>query len=172
MANMSADALKHNLSNPAKTYLWECIFTNPIGGGDADVMDLRCQTTSLPGRSHGEILVPFKGTAGIKFPGKLSMDHTWTVTFIEGTDKKVFTALHGWQQAITDAKTGIGGPDTAIKSDVYLRCLTMDDSIWLAIKLIGCYPQSVDNVALDYESDTSVYFSATFSYDRWDEVSA
>lgn len=129
MADMSSDVLKNNLTNPAKTYLWEMMFTNPVGGGDSNVMDLRCQTTTIPGRSHGEIIIPFKGTPGIKFPGKLTMDHNLAMTFIEGTDRKVFDALHGWSEAITSARTGIGGPDVAIKSDIYLRMLDMQGKI-------------------------------------------
>ena len=171
MADMSADILRNNLTNPAKTYLWEMLFTNPVGGGDSDVMDLRCQTTSIPGRSHGEILIPFKGTTGIKFPGKLTMSHTLTMTFIEGTDRKVFDALHGWSEAITSAKTGMGGPDVTIKSDIYLRCLDMQGNVWMTIKLIGAYIQVVDDVPLNYEDDTSIYYNATFSYDRWELVS-
>jgi hypothetical protein len=171
MADMSADVLKNNLTNPAKTYLWEMLFTNPIGGGDSDVMDLRCQTTVIPGRGHGQITVPFKGTPGIVFPGKLTMSHTWTMTFIEGTDRKVFDALHGWQEAITGARTGVGGPDVAIKADVYLRCLSMQGEVWMTIKAIGMFVQNVDDVPLNYEDDTSIYFNATFSFDRWELVS-
>lgn len=172
MANMGMDALRDTLSNPAKTYLWEVLFANPIGGGDGNLVELRCQTTNIPGRGHGEILIPYKGTPGIKFPGRLTMDHSWAVTFIEGTDKKVFDFLHGWQQAITNDRTGIGGPDIAIKSDIYLRCLRMDNDsdAWLTIKLIGCYPQTVDSVPLTYEDDTSIFFNCTFSFDRWEEA--
>lgn len=171
MSEMGADILKNNLTNPAKSYLWEMLFTNPIGGGDSNVMDLRCQTTTIPGRSHGEILVPFKGTPGIKFPGKLVMSHTLVMTFIEGTDRKVFDALHGWSEAITGAKTGAGGPDVTIKSDIYLRCLDMAGTVWMTIKVIGAYVQAVDDVPLNYEDDTSIYYNATFSYDRWELVS-
>jgi hypothetical protein len=82
----------------------------------------------------------------------------------------VFDALHGWSEAITSAKTGVGGPDVAIKADVYLRCLSMQGEVWMTIKAIGMYVQNVDDVAMNYEDDTSIYFNATFSYDRWEKV--
>lgn len=170
MGNMGADSLKQNLSNPARTYLWEVMFSNPIGGGDRDVLMLRCQTANIPGRSVGEILVPFKQSAGIKFPGKLTVSHTWACTFIEGTDKKVFDALYAWDQAVIHDKLNIGGPDTAIKSDIYLRLLDTKGSVCLKIKLVGCYPQARDDVPVAYEDEDTIKYPVTFSYDYWEEV--
>jgi len=170
MANMGADSLRTNLTNPARTYLWEVMFANPIGEGDADVLMLRCQTTNIPGSSVGEILVPYKQSAGIKFPGKLTMSHTWTCTFVESSDKKVFDALHSWRQAIVHSRLNVGGPDIAIKSDIYLRLLDTKGQVYQTIRLVGCYIQAVDDTPLAYEDEDVVRYSATFSYDYWEEV--
>ena len=170
MGNMGADSLANNLSNPARTYLWEVMFANPVGGGDKDVLTLRCQTTNLPGRSVGEILIPFKASPGIKVPGKLTMSHTWVSSFIEGADKKVFAALHAWQQIITHDRLNIGGPTIAIKTDIYLRLLDTKGAVYLKIRLVGCYVQAVDDVALAYTDEDTIKYSATFSYDFWEEA--
>lgn len=171
MTRMSSDNLKNNLNNPARLYLWDVMFTNPIGGGDAETLELRCQTTAIPGRSVGEILVPFKATAGLKFPGKLTMSHTWPATFVESTDKEIFNALHAWNQAIVDARTGIGGLDILIKSNIYLRLMGVTaDSIYLKIKLVGCYIQDVAEVPLAYETEGLIMYPVVFSYDYWEEV--
>jgi len=169
MVNMSADNLKANLSNPARTYLWEAMFTNPIGGGDAEVLMLRCQSANIPGRSVGEILIPFKQTPGIKFPGKLTVSHTWVTTFIEGMDKKVFDAIHAWDQAVVHDRLGIGGPDVAIKSNIYLRLLDTQGKVIMKIKFVGCYPQAVDEVPVAMDSEAAVFYSVTWSYDHWEE---
>jgi len=170
MAKMSAEDFKNNLNNPARLYLWDVMFTNPIGGGDADALELRCQTTAIPGRSVGEILVPFKGTAGLKFPGKLTMSHSWPCSFVESTDKKVFNALHAWDQAIIDARTGIGGPDVAIKSNIYLRLVSSTGAVYQKIRLVGCYPQDVAEVPLAFETEGVIMYAVTFSYDYWEEA--
>lgn len=170
MSNMSVDNFKNNLTNPARQYLWEVLFTNPIGGGNAEVLELRCQTTALPGRSVGEILVPFKATAGIKFPGKLTMSHAWPVTFVEGTDKEVFNALYAWSQAVVNARTGLGGLDVLIKSNVYLRLMDAEGEVYMKIKLVGCYPQDVAEIPLDFETEAVIMRAATFSYDYWEEA--
>jgi len=170
MSKMSADNLKYNLTNPAKTYLWEVTFSSPIGGGDAEVLELRCQSTVIPGRGVGEILVPYKNTPGIKYPGKPMVPHTWTCTFIEGTDRKVFDALNAWNQAIVDLRTGVGGLALNIKTDIYLRLLDPPGSVFQKIKLIGCYIQDVPDVPLAYEDEANIMYTCTFSYDYWELV--
>jgi len=171
MADMSQDVLKNNLTNPAKGFLWEVMFVNPIGGGDADALDARCQSSSIPGRSVGEITIPYKGTPGVRFPGKLQMSHNWSVTFVESTeDRKTFNALHAWHQAIVNDRTGLGGPDPAIQSDVYLKCLDQEGTTWLTIKLVGCYVSEIGEVSLSYETNTNIVFPVTLSYDRWEKV--
>lgn len=168
---MSIDALKNNLTNPARAYRWEIVIPNLPGGGDEDSLELRGYSSVIPGRSVGEILVPFKGTAGMKVPGKLDLTHNWPVTFWESeSDKKTFDALHSWQELIINAETGIGTPDPTLKTDLYLRCLKATDTSWLKIKLVGCYVQSVDDAPLTWEAEDLISFSSTFSYDYWKDV--
>jgi hypothetical protein len=169
MASMSSDNLKHDLSNPQKNYLWDVVFSNIIGGGNRDHMELRAQSTVIPGRSFGEILVPFKGTAGVKYPGKVTMSHTWPCVFIEGNDHEIFDAMYGWLQAVQDAQTGIGGPDSAIKADIYLRLLDQLGDVTKKFKLVGCYPQAVDDVPVAYDDEGNVMYNITFSFDFWTE---
>ena len=169
MPSMSADNLKNDISNPAKTYLWDVVFANVIGGGNRDHLELRAQSTMIPGRSFGEILVPFKGTPGIKFPGKLTMTHIWSAVFVEGTDQEVFNAVYGWSQAIQNARLGTGGPDSLIKSDVYLRLLNQQGAVIKKFKLVGCYPQAVDDIPLAYEDEGNIMYNVSFSYDYWIE---
>ena len=168
MAKMGSDSLKNNLTNVARVYLWEVLFTNPIGGGDGDVLELRCQTTAVPGRSVGSIHIPFKATGGLEFPGKVTFSHSWTCSFVEGTDGKVFDALHAWLQEMGDAATGIGGLDTAVKTNIYLNLLDQEGNIYRTIKMEGCFVKAVDDTPLPYGDEAEIKYNATFSYDRWE----
>jgi len=169
MTGMSSENLKNDISNPAKTYLWDVAFANLIGGGNRDHLEVRAQSTAIPGRSFGEILVPFMGTPGIKFPGKLTMTHSWPAVFIEGNDREVWKALYAWSQAIQNVRTGLGGPDSLIKADVYLRLKDQQGNVTNKLRLAGCYPQAVDEVPLAFEDESSIFYNATFSYDYWEE---
>jgi len=171
MSDMSSDVLKNNLTNPAKSFLWSVYFPTVIGGGSPETLETRCQTTSIPGRSVGRILIPYKGTAGIVFPGKLNLDHTWDMTFLESAaDHKTFDALYGWNQKVVHVKTGLGGPDIAIKADIYLKCEDQLQNVWLTIKVTGAYPEGIGSVGLSYANQDEISFDVRWAYDRWEKV--
>ena len=170
MSRMGADNLGANITNLARKYLWEVMFANPIGGGDAEALMLRAQSTAIPGSSFGAILIPFKQSPGIKFPGKLTMPHTWTTTFVEGTDKKVFDAIYAWKQLVVHDRLNVGGPDIIIKSDIYLNLLSQAGVTTSRFKLVGCYPELMDDTPLSYDEETGLMYTVTFSYDRWERI--
>jgi hypothetical protein len=167
---MSVNNLKANLTNPARTYLWDVLIPNPVGGGDAETLMLRAQSTSIPGREQGQILVPFKQSAGIEFPGKLAYEHTWTVTFIEGEDRKVFDSIYAWLQNVVHDADHISIGDISLKTDILLSLITTKGDEWMRIKLLGCYPKTVGSVDMTYANEGVVNFNVTFSFDSWVRV--
>lgn len=167
MGNMSADNLKNNLNTLAKIFLWEAVFVNPVGGGDAEVLNVRCQSTTKPGRSFGSILIDYKATAGIKYAGRMRLTHTFPCTFVESTDAKTYDALYKWMQVICHNRLGIGAPDPAYKADIYLNLLNEDGTIAEKIKLTGAYVELLDETPLNYGTDAGIVYSVTFSYDNW-----
>lgn len=169
---MDIDSLRSNLSNPARTYMWEVLIPQIPGGDGANSEDLELRgfSAAIPGRSVGVIKIPFKGTAGMKVPGKVTMSQTWTVQFREAMDAKVFDALHGWQQFILNAKTGVGNLDALVKTTLYLNMLNLEGATWMTIKLLGAYIENMADVPLSYADEGVVVFSCTFSYDRWEKV--
>lgn len=170
MPNMGIDSLKANLSNAARVYMWDVIIPSPIGGGSGDVLMLRCQSTELPGRGFADIDVPYKQTAGIRYHGRMTYPHDWTLTFLEGEDKATFDAFYKWCQKMVSDLDGVGGNDLDIKTDMYLTMLKLGGDPWLKIKLIGCYVKDIPNTALAYNTDGILTFTVTISYDRWEVV--
>lgn len=167
MGDMSADILKNNLSDLQRVYWWDVIIPL-IGGGDQDALEIRAQSTQIPGRSFGDILIPYKGSPGIQVPGKLTMSHIWPCVFVEGLDRKVFDAITSWKQAVTDARTGKGGLDSLIKKDIYLRLTDGDGNVTNKIKLVGCYPRAMDDVPVAYDTEAVLMYTVTFSFDYWE----
>lgn len=166
---MSANNLKANLSNPARTYLWDVIIPDVIGTGtDTETLMLRCQSAALPARGVGDIEVKYKQTGGIRFPGRLNYSHDWQCTFIEGEDRQVFDAFYAWAQKIVHDSEGVGIGDTAIKSDIILSLVNSKGEEYSNIKLVGCYVKNVGEVSLSYNEDGTVIFPVTFSFDYWE----
>ena len=171
MALIGVDALKTNLTNPARDYMWDVLIPVPIGDGDFSTFQLRAQSSVIPGRSSDAIAIPYKQTAGIMVAGKLVFPHTWTCTFIEGEDKKVFDAIHSWQQNIVNDVFGVGVGDPLYKTDVYITLLKLDGTTFMKIKMKGAWIQSVGDVALAYANNDTIKYSVTFEYDSWEDVS-
>jgi hypothetical protein len=171
MANMGVDSLKANLTNPARSFLWDVLIPVPIGDGDTTTYQLRAQSSQIPGRDMGAIAIPFKQTAGIQVAGKLTYSHSWTCDFIEGEDKKVFNAIYSWQQKIINDVFGIGVGDPLYKTDVYITLLKTDGSTFQKIKIKGAWIKNFGDVALGYEAEGIIKYSVTFIFDSWEDIS-
>jgi len=169
---MSIDALKFNLTNPARDYEWEVTFPTMLGGGDKKAMSIRCRSAVIPGRGFGEILIPFRGTPGISIPGKATVPHAWTAMFMEGTDKKTFTAINAWMERIRQIRSGIGTSDLLIKSDFIMKMLDRAGNAWLSLKMVGAYPRNIDDTPIAQDAEGVVTYSVTWAYDYWEEASS
>lgn len=167
MGALSQDNLKASLPNPQRTYLWDLIFTNPVGGGDGNILSVRVQTTVIPGRGVGKIPVHYKGNAPINYAGKTNFPQQLECNFIEGEDKIVHDALVKWLEAIRGVNTGVGVGDELIKQDIYLTLVKVNGGDGRQIRLVGCFPTNIGNVQLGYETEGIVTYPVTFSYDNW-----
>lgn len=187
---LNVTSLKANLTNPARVYLWEVDI--PDAGGLAGVMasvtglgssrgfsslfggslvTLRAQSTELPGRSVGDILIPFKQSGGLRFPGRLTYSHDWPVTFVEGEDRAIFDFLHNWEELVVGETTDASAGEPDLRRDVTLRLLdTRGNVAPQSIKMIGCYPKMTAPVPLQYGTDAPIMIPATLSYDWWEKI--
>jgi len=169
--NMGMDALRNNISNPQRVFLWEFEIPAPRGLGSSDLWVIRAQAVSEPGRSFTPINIPYKGTGGIVVPGKETYSHVMTVRLLEGEDAKSYEAIQSWMKLIRDnvAGTGVGDPD--LKSDAVVTLLNSKGDAVKRIKIVGMYPQEKADVALDYGVNEIQRYEVTFAYDRWEEMS-
>lgn len=167
---IQTDSLKRNLSNPQRVYMWDVLIPNPVGEGDPETLSVRAFSTSKPGKSFGEITIPYHAGPGFKVPGKLTMTHKWECTFQEGEDTKVHRAIDSWMQHIVHNRLNVGIGDILIKKDIRLKLLSTTGAENLQIKIIGCYPENIGDVALDQTTEDTVKYAVTFSYDNWESV--
>lgn len=172
MANMGMDALKQNLTNPQRVFMWEFEIPAPKGLGTADLWILRTQATQEPGRSFTPIPIPFKGTGGLIVPGKEVYSHTITVTILEGEDARGYEAIQSWMKLIRDNVTGVGLGDPDLKTDAVVSLIDTKGVVTKRIKVVGMYPQEKAPVELTYEANEVEKYVVTFAFDRWEEISA
>jgi len=167
MPEMSINSLKSELTNVARSYLWELLIPSPIGDGGAKTILTRCMTTNIPGRSVGNIHVPYKQTAGLEFPGKLSYDHTLECTFIEGEDKETFNAFYSWAQAVVNDRQGTGSG--SYSTDMYLSLITRAGEEYHKLWFHDCYVDAISQVPLDQGADGEIRYTVTFRFNWWED---
>lgn len=167
---MGVEKLRANLGNLARDYNFDVIFPAPKGGGDTESLMVRCQTASIPGIEIGEIVVPFKQTAGAKYPGKVKSFGAWKLNFIEGEDRKMFDEFYTWIKSIVDPKTGIGNPKTSIVTDPILSLITTEGEEYNKLVLRGAWISQLGEVTLDWASEKAIMIPVSISYDYWESL--
>ena len=168
MGNMGVDSLKANLTNPARSYLWDVIIPVPVGDGDNTTYQLRAQSTEIPEVSTGATNIPYKQTGGVEVAGKKVYSHTWACTFLEGEDTLMYDALYGWCQKVVHDVAGVGVGDPLYKTDAYVNLLGVDGSTTKKFKLKGAWIQTIGSTSLSYADDGVIKYSVTFRFDSFE----
>lgn len=161
-----------------RTYNWEITIPRigEVSESLKDVEELVCRarSTSIPSRGHGKIESNF-GAMKQFFPGKPVFTNTIQVTFEDTEDQILSLGLYEWANRIFDVRPNVptGGTSLAEKKrEVALdMILTLQDNNREALKkrykLVNCFIENIDEVALDYADENSVKIPVTFSYDFW-----
>jgi hypothetical protein len=167
MPILSNSNISANLSSPARSYLWNIIISNPIGGGDADTLMLRCQSTQIPERSFNPIEVPWQQDSKLQYPGKLNYTYDWACEFVEGEDGAILNSFYDWANTIIDDTTAVGGDQSNIISDIYLQLIGTDGTQWGQYWLQQCWIKSMGQIALSYDGESIIKVPITFRYNKW-----
>lgn len=164
--------------DPIRTYNWEVTIPN-IGSvsetlKNVDELICRARSTSIPSRGHGKIESNYRAMKQF-FPGKPVFTNSIQMTFEETEDQIISLGLYEWCNKIFDVRpdTATGGTSQADKKrEIALdMILTLQDNNGVGLakkyKLVNCFIENVDEVALDYSDENMVKIPVTFSYDFW-----
>ena len=163
-------ALSANLGTPQRSFLWQVVFPNIIGGGsDTTTLLLRAQSASMPERSQGAIEINFQQGPKLQIPGRLEYPHTWDVVFVEGEDSAIFSAFYGWaQQMVNDVTNLAGGEFADISTTALFQLLSADGStVTNEYTFNSIWVQKIGQVSLDYTDQNVVKIPITFRYQSW-----
>ena len=123
----------------ARANQFRVTFNTP--GAIATGLDVRrtsflIKTAALPGRSLGEITVPFRGRT-LYVAGDTEFEN-WETTVINDTDFMVRNAMERWQNAMNDTVTNTGLVNAAdYQADLIVEQLDRDDTVLKSYILRG-----------------------------------
>lgn len=154
-----------NIASPARLYIWEVVIPGVIDAG------FRAQTSQFPSVGSTDIDLFYQGET-VKFAGAPEYEHIWTCEFAEGEDGAIYNALYDWRQQIWSQTEFSQQAPAVYKRDIQVNCLKSSDSTpWVSAVLHGCYPKTIDALALDRSANTeAVKWSVQFSFDNWNKV--
>ena len=155
----------------ARANQYRVTFNTP--GAIATGLDVRrtsflIKTAALPGRTLGEITVPFRGRT-LYVAGDTEFE-TWETTVINDTDFMVRNAMERWQNGINDLVTNTGLSNTAdYQADLIVEQLDRDDTVLKSYILRGCFPQVVAPIELGFETTNAIEeFGVTWRYHHFE----
>ncbi len=147
----------------ARSYLFymQPNIPNSIAAGNLPIYLVKA--TSLPSSNFDDITASWQGF-DYKTAGKRTFD-TWNVTFNVDINATIRKAFAEWQRSILDPLTNIHGMPTTYLQDQTVALIGLNFSATpITYTLIGAYPSSVAEVALDYTDSNFATFDVTFTY--------
>lgn len=132
-------------------------------------------TAALPGYNIANQQVPFMGLQlNIPGSGNFPGSDAWAVTFRCDSKLNLRETIIGWQKSVFNAfpddatnSTGAYGPK-GTETYAHLAVFGRDGKSVREIKLIGCYPTSVGEIAYDTTGAGNVMtMNVTLAYQWW-----
>jgi hypothetical protein len=121
-------------------------------------------STSLPGSTITPVETPWQGM-NYKF-GSVQTFDDWTCTFRVDAAAQLRKDLKAWQNLIHDPATNVSGVPSDYFADQTLVLLDNNGDDILTMTLVGAWPTSVGEIALDYGSTDVATLDCTFSFQR------
>ena len=169
MAGSIADFKSSFSKDLARANKFDVYIPVPLGMvpfiGTSRKLALRCESAQLPGRNLD--LTPMRIYGVIEnFPFQSSYDNV-TLTFLVSDDMKEKTFFDSWMNWIQPTVSY----DTKYKQDyaVMLRInqYNVENKLSLSIDLMDAFPIAVNQLDLDWGSDSVHKLAVTFSYTSW-----
>jgi len=172
------DKIKHD---PAKTYAWEMSFPDIGTVTDSIPTDedfiIRCRNAVIPSKGNEKIQTDFFGMKAF-YAGKPTFTNAITLLLEEFEDEMITKGLYEWNENVfstSPLSPQAGNSKKASKSGYsingFLSLYSQDgkvlDKKW---KLYNVFPETVDDVSLDYAGNDSIKYSLTLSFDYFDLV--
>lgn len=157
-----------NLPDPLKGYQFKITIANAPGdGASVELLQFRCTATALPGRTIDQVVTSLDGY-DISDAGRIPGPRNWTTTFVEGTNAQVIQRVDSWQKIVYDPATGVQASRADYKRTATVELYGNDKEVTLTRTLVGIWPQSVADLALDKASSEGVTLDVTWAFDYMD----
>lgn len=142
---------------------------NALGGGSPSTqVSFLCQAAAVPAATIAVGNANYMGRV-FKFPGDKSFVD-WTITVYNDGAYSLRKAFESWMNSINTGKTNIGpNAMNGYMTDWFVSPLTREGNLITTYKLVGCWPTTLSEIALNMQPDASPStFTATLAYQYYE----
>jgi hypothetical protein len=141
--------------------------TSEIGNyGIKRILQLRCESTELPGRMFGTVEQKFGSNPTTKFPMH-SAYNDLIMTFIVSDTMIERTLFDVWMEYINPTTTFDFDYKSNFVSDITVTQYDMQDKAVYTVNFYNAYPILVNQMDLDWSNDGYHKVTVVFAYDYW-----
>jgi len=158
-----------SLGDPLQTYNWDVIFTRIPGTADVKPFTFKAMTTSIPGVLLESVPVALHGIE-LRYAGRANYTHQLPLTLLENRDVSTRDMLMKWNRTARDWVSNTGTYKDAYSVTVQLLLYNDIPQVVRTINLYGCWPETVDDTAVDGQASGAVQTSVTLSFDYFEDV--
>lgn len=131
-------------------------------------LNLRCESTTLPGRSFATTERKFGSSPIQKIPYQPVYTDV-SMTFIVGGDMKERLLFDQWMEIINPSSTYNFNYRADYVTDIGIIQYDLQNNVTYNAVLIDAYPLEVNQLDLDWSNDGYHKLSVVFAYTKWQE---
>lgn len=155
------------LPDSAQTWNFDLFFPT-IPGFGANNLKFKCKTTVLPTSKIEPIEINLHGT-GKREAGRALYDHSFTATFHECVDYKVYEAFRNWRDFMRSWKNNTGTDSSEYKVNLELDVYDNGPNIVKTMILAGSFVTDIGEVNYNGGESQAVEMSITLAFDYIDD---
>lgn len=143
-------------------------------------LNLRCENANLPGRTFGTVEQKFGSNPSLRFPIHSSYNDM-DLTFVVSGDMSERNFFDIWLEYINpttsfDFSYKFGSNNAAgggfAAPYIIVSQYDLKNNLTYAVQLYNAYPISVNQMDLDWSTDTYHKLTVAFAYDYWQNINA
>jgi hypothetical protein len=153
-----------SLADPLQQFNWDLVIPRMPGTGDSREFTFKAMTTSIPGMLLEQVPVNLHGME-LRYAGRKNYSHALPVTILETSDISTRDMFVSWSELARSWLANTGSPKSIYGTNIILKLYDDTPAERKVITLVGAWPETVDDAALDGQASGIVTYSITFSYD-------
>jgi hypothetical protein len=134
-----------------------------------DGLSMRCETTNLPSRTFATAEQKFGSNPIEKYPYQTTYNDI-DMTFLVSGDMNEKDLFDAWQESIIPSSTFNPTYKNNYAVDIYIKQYDLRNILQYQIVLHEAYPIAVNQLDLDWSSDSYHKLTVVFAYTYWESL--